>query len=259
MEKSLLKELILRIIPNFPMVKKGDDLVSVVLQTLDDARYRIKDGDIFVLAQKIVSKAEGRLVALESVKPSERATELATDTDKDPRLVQLILDESQEVMRSKPGVLIVRHNLGHVGAHAGIDQSNIEQEDTEKALLLPEDPDKSAKEIRNGIKEKSGKNVGVIIADSMNRPWRLGTVGEAIGCAGLTVLDDRRGETDLFGRELKVTLINRADAIAAFATLGMGETTERTPLAIVSGYEAESEYGGRAADIIRPKEEDLFS
>ena len=241
------------------MVEKGDDLVSIVHRALDDSGYQIKHGDILVLAQKVVSKAEGRLVALESVSPSENAKQLAVETDKDPRLVQLILNESQEVMRSKPGVLIVRHNLGHVGAHAGIDQSNIEQGDGERALLLPENPDRSAKRIRNGIKEKSDKTVGVIIADSMNRPWRLGTVGEAIGCAGLTVLDDRRGETDLFGRELKVTLINRADAIAAFATLGMGETTERTPLAIVSGYETEFECEDSAADIIRPKEEDLFA
>jgi len=254
-----LKELTLRIIPDFPMIKEGDNLGIIILDAVRNFGYNLKDGDIFVLAQKIVSKAEGRLVPLESVIPTDEAVALASETEKDPRLVQLILNESIEIMRSKPGVIIVRHKLGHVGANAGIDQSNIEQYKEGSALLLPVDPDKSALELKCDIEKAIQIKVGIVIADSMNRPWRLGTVGEAIGSAGLTVLDDRRGQTDLYGRELKVTLINRADAIAAFATLGMGESTERTPLAIVSGYEAETVCDASAADIIRPLEDDLFT
>lgn len=254
-----MKELTLRIVPNFPMVMEGDDLASMILQAIKEAGFDLKSGDIMILAQKIVSKAEGRLISLKTVEAGERAVSLAAETEKDPRLVQLILDESQEVMRSKPGVIIVRHNLGHVGANAGIDQSNIEQDVDGSALLLPKNPDESAKRLKAEIDKELGLKIGIIIADSMNRPWRLGTVGEAIGCAGLTVLDDRRGETDLFGRELKVTLINRADAIAAFATLAMGETTEQTPLAIVSGYSEDTDLVASASDIIRPISEDLFS
>ena len=241
------------------MIKEGDNLGIIILDAVRNFGYNLKDGDIFVLAQKIVSKAEGRLVPLESVIPTDEAVVLASETEKDPRLVQLILNESIEIMRSKPGVIIVRHKLGHVGANAGIDQSNIEQHKEGSALLLPIDPDKSALELKYDIENAIQIKVGIVIADSMNRPWRLGTVGEAIGSAGLTVLDDRRGQTDLYGRELKVTLINRADAIAAFATLAMGESTERTPLAIVSGYEAEDVCDASAADIIRPLEDDLFA
>ncbi len=254
-----MKKLKVRVISEFPMVKNGDDLVELLVGTIETNGYQLVSGDILVVAQKIVSKAEGRLIALDSVQPSGEAETLAHQTEKDPRLVQLILDESAEVMRFKPGVIIVRHKLGHVGANAGIDQSNIEQGEGGSALLLPENPDKSAELLKKSIDERLNIDIGIIIADSMNRPWRLGTVGEAIGCAGITVLDDRRGETDLFGRELKVTLINRADAIAAFATLAMGETTEKTPLAIVSGWERDLGEGGKAADIMRPKEDDLFN
>ena len=254
-----MKELKLRVIPDFPMIKNGDDLVEIILESLETNGYQLVSGDILVIAQKIVSKAEGRLIALDTVRPSQEAETLAHQTEKDPRLVQLILNESAEVMRSKPGVIIVRHKLGHVGANAGIDQSNIEQGEGDSALLLPENPDESASLLKKSIDKRLDIDVGIIIADSMNRPWRLGTVGEAIGCAGIMVLDDRRGETDLFGRELKVTLINRADAIAAFATLAMGETTEKTPLAIISGWEQELVEGGGTAEIMRPIEDDLFN
>ena len=189
---------------------------------------------------------------------SEEALELAATTEKDPRLVQLILDESTAVVRHKPGVLIVRHRLGLVGAHAGIDQSNIEHDEDGSALLLPEDPDASAEQLRHTLAEASGCALGVLITDSANRPWRLGTVGIAIGAAGLDVLDDRRGGTDLYGRELKVTLINRADSIAAAATLAMGETAERTPAALVRGLPPAAHDGQSAAQIVRPLEEDLF-
>ena len=167
------------------------------------------------------------------------------------------MQESEEVVRSKPGVIITRHRLGLVGANAGIDQSNIEHEDGDCALLLPEQPDQSASLLRNALREKTGRNVGVIISDSMNRPWRLGTIGTAIGSAGIDVIDDRRGEPDLYGRDLQVTLSNRADAIAAAAVLIMGETSERTPAVIVRGLPAEDSTQV-ARDGVRPLAEDLF-
>ena len=161
------------------------------------------------------------------------------------------------MLRKKPGVLIMRHKLGLVGAHAGVDQSNIEHGDDENALLLPVDPDASAAALKADLEQRHRVSVGVIVTDSANRPWRLGTVGTAIGCAGITVLDDHRGGQDLYGRELKVTLINRADALAGAATLVMGETVERTPVVLVRGLAAQ-ESDQDAKLIVRPLDEDLF-
>jgi coenzyme F420-0:L-glutamate ligase/coenzyme F420-1:gamma-L-glutamate ligase len=240
-----------------PMVQAGDDLATIISDAINTAGLKLEDGDVVCIAQKIVSKAEGQLVALDTITPSQQAKDLAVETEKDPRLVQLILDESTEVMRKKPGVLIMRHRLGLVGAHAGIDQSNIEHGDDENALLLPRDPDASARALKVALDGAQQANVGIIITDSSNRPWRMGTVGTAIGCAGITVLDDHRGGTDLYGRELKVTLINRADAIAGAATLAMGETTERTPLVLIRGLAAERS-DDSAQMINRPLDEDLF-
>ena len=250
-------ELSIRPLAGLPMVEPGDDLAALTLAAMADHDLSFHAGDILVVAQKVVSKAEGQLIKLADVEPSARAIELAAETDKDPRLVQLILDESSDLLRKKPGVLIMRHRLGIVGAHAGIDQSNISHTDGEAALLLPRDPDTSAEKLRLALGKATGLELGVIIADSMNRPWRLGTIGCAIGCSGVTVLDDHVGGEDLFGRELKVTLINRADSIAATATLLMGETTERTPMALVRGFDPEASRQ-RAADIYRPLDEDLF-
>ena len=240
------------------LVEAGDDLPAILCEALAANDLALQDGDILAVAQKIVSKAEGRQVALAGVVPSAEARELAAQTEKDPRLVQLILDESSAVVRKKPGVLIVRHKLGLVGAHAGVDQSNIDHGDDAEALLLPKDPDASASRIRRELLAATGTSVGVLIVDSANRPWRLGTVGIAIGAAGLDVLDDRRGGADIYGRELKVTLVNRADSIAAAATLAMGETTERTPAALVRGLPAAEHPSQCAAHIVRPLEEDLF-
>ena len=247
------------------LVEAGASLPDLLLAALVAEDLALRDGDVLAVAQKIVSKAEGRQVDLATVEPSPKAEALAAVTEKDPRLVQLILDESTEVVRHKPGVLIVRHRLGFVGAHAGIDQSNIDHADGEVALLLPKDPDASAAGLRRALAAATGCNVGVLITDSANRPWRLGTVGIAIGAAGLEALDDRRGGEDLYGRELKVTLINRADGIAAAATLAMGETAERTPAALVRGRIGSEDAlgrtahrGQRALDIVRPAAEDLF-
>lgn len=244
-------------VPGLPMIRAGDDLATLIAAALPGAGLKLADGDVVCIAQKIVSKAEGRSTALASVQPGPEAVRLARETDKDPRLVQLILDESTEVMRHRPGVLIVRHRLGFVCAHAGIDQSNIEHGDDEFALLLPANPDASAARLRDSLCELTGAFAAVLITDSHNRPWRLGTVGTAIGCSGMGVLDDRRGCTDLYGRELTVTLSNRADAIAGAATLLMGETTERIPVVIARGV-AKLESEDTARSINRPLEEDLF-
>lgn len=246
------------VVPNIPLVKPGDDLSAILLSALAAAGLALNDGDIVCLAQKIVSKAEGRQVAMASVTPSAAAIALAKDTEKEPALCQLILDESETVMRKKPGVIIVRHRLGHVGANAGIDQSNIEHEGEQgSALLLPVAPDDSAREIRDTLKAATGARIGVLITDSMNRPWRLGTIGGAIGCAAMEVLDDLRGGADMYGRELKVAMVNRADSLAATATLLMGETTEGTPVVIIRGL-APSESREVAGDMMRPLEDDLF-
>ena len=240
-----------------PMVEAGDDIANLIIDALKRMAFSLHEGDIVVVAQKIVSKAEGRVVKLADVDPSPEAAELAVEIDKDPRLVELILQESTDLVRTAPGIIIVRHRLGHVTANAGIDQSNIDHTDGECALLLPEDPDLSASRLRESLKNKTASEAGVIVTDSMNRPWRLGTLGYAIGSAGIAVLDDRRGQSDIYGRKLQVTMSNRADAIAAAATLLMGETTERQPVVIVRGLPPEDS-DQVARDCIRPIAEDLF-
>ena len=244
-------------ITDIPVVQAGDDLAQLINDALSGTKLSLQDGDVVVVAQKIVSLAEGRLMRLDDIDVSSAARELATETEKDPSLVELILREASEVIRKQPGLIIVRHRLGIVGANAGIDQSNIDHSNGECALLLPEDPDLSARRLRTALMEETGKTLSVVITDSMNRPWRLGSIGAAIGSAGLQVLDDRRGHLDLYGEELKVTVMNRADAIAAAAVLVMGETTERVPAAIVHGLPAEDS-AQVARDCIRPVAEDLF-
>ena len=240
-----------------PLIEAGDDLADLIVDALRDAGIGPVDGDILVLAQKIVSKTEGRQVLLAAIDPSAEAVKLARETDKDPRLVELILRESSAVIRTAPGVIIVRHRLGIISANAGIDQSNINHAKGDSALLLPENPDRSALRLREALQQEFGKDLGVIVSDSMNRPWRLGTVGYAIGSAGVTVLEDRRGDTDIFGRELKVTMSNLADSIATAAMLVMGETSERVPAALVQGLSmVDSTQAAR--DSIRPLAEDLF-
>jgi coenzyme F420-0:L-glutamate ligase/coenzyme F420-1:gamma-L-glutamate ligase len=249
--------LLIHPVTDLPLVHSGDSLALLIGAACDRTGFALQDGDVLVLAQKIVSKAEGRQVRLADVEVSPEALKIAEEVDKDPRLVELVLRESDTVIRKTRGVLIVRHRLGIVSANAGIDQSNISHDEGESALLLPLDPDESARRMRADFSAGKGLNLGVIISDSINRPWRMGTVGIAIGSAGITVLDDRRGQTDMFGRELKVTMINRADSIATAAMLVMGETTERVPAAIVRGFPAEDS-SQAAVDCLRPLAEDLF-
>jgi len=237
-------------------VQPGDDLPGLLLAAAQRADVIFQADDVLVVAQKIVSKAEGRLVYLPDVTPSPRADELATITRKDPRLVELILRESDDVLRARPGLLVVEHRLGFVCANAGVDQSNVRGSD-EWALLLPADPDASARRLRAAIAAATGVRPAVIIGDSHGRAWRFGTVGVAIGVAGLHPLADLRGQPDLTGRVLQHTEVGVADELAAAAGLLMGQAGEGTPAVLVRG--AHYPHGdGRLAEILRPRENDVF-
>ena len=245
-------------VPGLPMVEPGQDLAELVRSAMAAAGLELRDRDVGVFAQKVVSKSEGRRIDLAGVVPSPRAIEIAAEVRKDPRLVELVLQESKRIVRKIPDVLIVEHRLGLVMANAGIDQSNVaDQSVGEHALLLPVDPDGSAERLRADFRRLTGRDVGVVINDSFGRPWRQGTVGVAIGCAGLPALVDLRGTPDLFGRTLKVTVIAYADEIAAAASLLMGQATEGRPVVIVRGLEA-TQPPAPAASIVRDAREDLF-
>lgn len=257
--------LILTPLIGIPFIRRDDNLADILVKSLTESDISIQDNDILVIAQKIVSKAEGRTVNLNTVIPSQRANELANQTEKDARLVELILQESKEVLRSRVGVIIVEHKLGFVCANAGIDHSNVGSSNdfsrsasTEDwVLLLPENPDQSAHSLRNLIEEKTAKQIGVLIIDSHGRAWRNGTVGVAIGIAGLPGLEDLRGKPDLFGHKLQVTQVGAADELAAAASLVMGQAAEGTPIVHVRGFP----YPLRESslnELIRPKEQDLF-
>ena len=251
-------------VQNIPMVQPGDDLVVLIEDGLRTMGENLQGNDIIVIAQKIVSKSENQYLDLTTVKPSREAEKLAVEVDKDPRKVQAILDESNEVVRKRAGVLIVEHRLGFVQANAGIDQSNIRKEsvdDDDLCLLLPINPDASAKAIHSQIKSRHGIHVGVIINDSLGRAWRMGTLGLAIGVAGITALEDYIGETDIYGRELVVTQVAAADEIAAGASLVMGQTREKTPVVIVRGYQPKEPSDKTLRGVkplLRPKAIDLF-
>ncbi len=232
-----------------PRVQPGDDLAALI------AGAGLQDHDVVVIAQKIVSKAEGRLFSLADVTPSPRAIELGATVDKDPRLVELILQESVEVLRAIRGVLVVQHRLGFVMANAGIDASNVD--DPDQVLLLPADPDGSARRLRARLKEIAGVEVGVVINDSWGRAWRVGTTGAAIGAAGVPGVIDMRGLPDLNGRILRVTEIGHADELASAASLLMGQAAEGRPVVIVRGL-GPSPRDGNAAELVRPKQMDLF-
>jgi coenzyme F420-0:L-glutamate ligase/coenzyme F420-1:gamma-L-glutamate ligase len=240
-----------------PLVKTGDDLGGLLVTALRQMQIELQNKDVLVVAQKIVSKAEGRLVDLKTVVPSARAHALALEVNKDPRLVEVILSESQEVLRRRRDVLIVVHRLGFITANAGVDQSNVAGEDSEKVLLLPQDPDASAAALKARLDHEFGTEIGVIVNDSFGRPWRLGVVGVALGAAGLPVLRSMVGSPDLFGRQLRVTEIAVADEIAGAASLVMGQGAEGQPAVHVRGVTWD-EPAGNALALLRPKETDLF-
>lgn len=247
-------------LPAVPLIRPGDDLASIILRSLGLAQLQLQDNDILVLAQKVVSKAEGRLVNLETVEPSVAALELAQRAEKDPRLVELILQESAEILRVRPGAIIVEHRLGFVCANAGIDHSNVKGEDGHSenwVLLLPRDPDASAAILRRKLIRAVHAKIGVLIIDSHGRAWRLGVVGTTIGLAGLPGLIDQRGQTDLFGRQLRVTQICVADELAAAASLVMGQAAEATPIVHVRGFPYPLR-DGSLQELLRLKVYDMF-
>ncbi len=250
-------------VSGLPLFRPGMSVAQELAAAIDRSGEALRDGDTCVVAQKIVSKSEGRLVSLSSVVASDEARRIAAETDRDPAMVELILRESSELLRTTAAAIIARQNTGHVLANAGIDASNVEKGEVgeDPVLLWPVDPDASARAIRAELQAITGRRVGVLIADSMGRAWRIGTVGTAIGCAGLTVLEDRRGTgKDLFGRTLQATVIAVADSIAGMAALAMGEGDEGTPAAIVRGaskWVSEHDGPGMVSGL-RPAKEDMF-
>jgi coenzyme F420-0:L-glutamate ligase / coenzyme F420-1:gamma-L-glutamate ligase len=241
-----------------PLIKAGDDLVELIASSLKRNGVEPRARDVLVVAQKIVSKAEGRMVDLATIEPSAKARALATEVDKDPRLVEVILSESARVVRASRNVLIVEHRLGFVMANAGVDQSNVGPADgASRVLLLPENPDRSAAALRDGLATLTGTDLAVVINDSFGRAWRQGTAGIAIGVAGLPGLIDLRGRPDLFGRKLEVSVIGFADEVAAAASLVMGQADEAAPVVLIRGL-CWSAPESTAASLIRPSNEDLF-
>ena len=252
-----MKELRLVALSGIGEVQAGAPLAELIVNALDRAEQSLAPGDVLVIAQKIVSKAEGRLVRLDGIEPSERACAIAKAADKDPRVMELLLRESREVLRVKPGIVIVEHRLGFVMANAGIDRSNVGPGGEECALLLPADPEASALRIRDAIVARCGVSVGVIVNDSFGRAWRNGVTGVAIGVAGVPALIDMRGRLDRGGRELRVTEIAAADELAAAASLLMGQADEGTPVVLARGFP----YALRESaisELIRPRDQDLF-
>ena len=246
-------------LPVFPMVQPGDDLTQLIIDGLGKAGLRLEPGDVLVAAQKIFSKAENRYARLSDVTPSARAIDLAAEVDKDPRVVELILSESSEVVRYRPGVLVVAHRLGFVLANAGIDASNVEDGGTEQVLLLPVDPDASCARLRAELATRTGTDVAVVMSDSLGRPWRVGTVGVAIGTSGVPALLDLKGEHDLFGRELMVTEVGLGDELAAAAGLVQGQAREGQPVVLVRGLGiAAVADGAGAGTLVRERDQDLF-
>lgn len=252
--------LILTPLTDIPLVNPGDDLAELILAALDRMGIVLESGDILVLAQKIVSKAEGRYRNLGEIIPGERARKLAVEIEKDPRLVEVILAESRKVLRTRPGTIIVEHRLGFICANAGVDHSNVRGEGADGEdwiLLLPEDPDRSATRLRKQLEEYAGVRLGVMIIDSHGRAWRLGTTGVAIGLSGVPGLVDLRGKQDLYGYTLRVTQVGAGDELAAAASLVMGQAAEGTPVVHVRGFPYPLRDSG-LKELLRPVEEDLF-
>ena len=244
-----------------PLVHSGDDLVALILQSLQQTSIKLEDGDILVIAQKIVSKSEGRYVRLADVKPSEKAFQLAAETEKDPRLMELILSESREIVRYRSSVIVAENRQGVVLANAGIDHSNVEKDGgEEQVLLLPLDPDASAANIRKQLQRKTNRNLAVIINDSLGRAWRNGTTGTALGVSGLPALLDLRGRPDLFGEPLQTSEEAIADELSAAASLLQGQAGEGRPVILIRGYDFSGipTQNTGTFGLIRPKEKDLF-
>ena len=252
--------MVLTALKGIPLIRQDDDLADIIASALQANDISLQDDDIFVLGQKIVSKAEGRMVNIAHVVPGAAARKLASEVEKDPRLVELMLQESRSVLRTRPGTIIVEHKLGFICANAGIDHSNVAgagTPDEEYVLLLPEDPDRSAASLREALELRSGRRIGVMIIDSHGRAWRIGTVGMCIGLSGLPAVIDQRGWKDLFGYTLRITIVGVADELAAAASLLMGQAAEGTPIVHVRGFPYPLR-DGSLQELIRPRELDLF-
>ena len=235
-------------------VRPRDELDSIVLKAVKQNHQEIRDGDILVIAQKVVSKAEGRTVSLANVKPSKDAVRMAKEHGKDPRVMELILKESAQILRAQNGIIVSETKHGFVCANAGVDQSNIQGD---AAVLLPADPDRSASQLREAIKKKAGREAAIIITDTFGRPFRNGQTNMAIGVAGMNPIRSYIGSRDMYGRKLRVTEIAVADEMASAAELAMGKA-DGVPVAIVRGYKFEKAAKSSTKPLIRPKERDLF-
>lgn len=245
-------------VPGIGEVLPGSDLNQVIIDALDGANIALEEGDIVCLAQKIVSKAEGRYAVLADVTPSAKAQELAIQCDKDPRLVELILSESDEVLRIRPGVIIVQHRLGYVHANAGIDRSNLAESTEEQVLLLPVDPDQSSNKLRLALQEKYGVKLGVLINDSAGRAWRVGTAGMAIGTAGFDAVEDLIGTPDRNGRIMEVSQVAIADELAAASSFMMGQGAQGLPVVVIRDANVAMNDTADSSALIRDKNMDMF-
>ena len=243
-------------LPGIPLVQPGDDLAALILASLQQSGLTLQARDVLVISSKIVSKSEGRFVTLSEVQPSPEAEQLALETNKDPHVVELVLQESRKISRKAKNVLVTEHRLGFVSANAGIDQSNVD-ETRQKVLLLPQDPDESAQQLRDDLHARTGADTAIIISDTHGRPFRMGNVGVAIGAAGMLAVADLRGQIDLFGRRLEISVQGYADLVASAAHLLCGEAGEGLPVIHIRGlnYPAGE---GRAADLNRAPEHDLY-
>ena len=240
-----------------PLIKPGQDLSKELIKAISSESIEVDDGDVIAIAQKIVSKSENRYLDISLLSPSDEAITLSKQIDKDPKFIQAILNESKKVVRYRMGVLIVEHKLGFIHANAGIDRSNIDQEQ-DIVLLLPEDPDASAKAISKSLSKFFTKNISVIITDTMGRPFRNGIVGFTIGSHNIECLLDERGKKDLYGNKLRVTQIGIADELAAASSLLMGQAAQKKPVILIKGYQFKQNNLSDSQSLIRGEEEDLF-
>ena len=243
-------------VAGLPLIKKDDDIGRLIVEAAARQGTIIKDSDVIVISHIVVSKAEGRTVNLREIRPSTAAEHFGLYTGKDPRLVEVVLRDSRAIRRMAPGVLIAETRQGFVCANAGVDKSNVPGE--EMVAMLPEDPDESAKRIRDRILEVTGRDVAIIISDTHGRAHRDGEVNVAVGSSGLSVIRDRRGERDLFGYELKIKRTAIADELSAAAELAIGQADEGIPVAIIRGYDYPRSETSSARELVRPREMDLF-
>ena len=259
MKKGAVSETIsLYPLQGFPLIRSGDDLCTIIIESVHSNKFQWSDSDILVIAQKIVSKSEGRLVNLKQIQPSKHSIELASKIEKDPRLVELILSESKKVIRFKKGLIVVQNHQGVILANAGIDHSNVEQDDeNDQVLLLPKNPDVSAEKIHKNLFARTGFHLGVIINESIGRAWRNGTIGTAIGVAGLPAILDLKGRDDLFGNPLQVSEQAIADELASAASLIQGQADEALPVVFIKGFKTLFD-NIPASGLIRDIKNDLF-